>query len=96
MCMYASIMVFVSRPTEHRLTLWCCDVCVIQGVDDPWVILAKGQVSYQMGHVDLQKEERSRERLRSRSSITVHFPRLKRRHSRCPSQNSAGRVLQPK
>lgn len=60
MCVYVCIqngVCVAPHPTEHRLTLWCCDVCVIQRVDDAWVILAKGQVSYQMGHVDLQKEE---------------------------------------
>lgn len=49
----------VRQATEHRPTLWCCDVSVIQRVDDPWVVLAKGQVSYQMGHVDLQEGKKT-------------------------------------
>lgn len=53
------LAMFLQRHTYNpqRLTLWRCDVGVIQRVDDSGVILAKGQVFYQMGHVNLQKDK---------------------------------------
>lgn len=59
MCVSKWCVSVVPQATEHMPTLWCCDVGVIQRVDDPWVVLAKGQVSYQMGHVDLQEGKKA-------------------------------------
>lgn len=39
------------------LTLWCCDIRLIQRVHDARVILAKWQVFYQMCHIYLQGRE---------------------------------------
>lgn len=38
------------------LTLWCCDVRVIQRVHDAGVIFTERQVFNQMGHVNLQDD----------------------------------------
>lgn len=42
------------------LTLWCCDVGVVQRVNDAGVIFTERQVFYQMGHVYLQDDRQIR------------------------------------
>lgn len=59
-----------------RLTLWRCDVCVIQRVDDTGVIFTKRQVFYQMGHVNLHKVRGDRLQQQAGLLIITHCTRL--------------------
>lgn len=47
-----------NSPTMKSLTLWRCDICLVQRVNDAGVIFTKRQVFDQMGHVYLQDDRR--------------------------------------
>lgn len=55
----SSVVCFLPK-TMNPLTLWRCDVRVVQRVHDAGVIFTKRQVFYQMGHVYLQGRQTGR------------------------------------
>lgn len=49
-----TLLLSENSKTIILLTLWRCDICLVQRVNDAGVIFTKRQVLYQMGHVYLE------------------------------------------